>query len=150
MFCWNVYRTWAMKGCTGIDKTPVWSYSWFISHMMLIATVKETSLRGTGSLERSGSISPWFWSLLKHTRHLCTSVPAVYPQLYTATSFLHKNSRQKGSDSTFCLMLPSMSHFCHLEIGGQERGTSLHLHIRKKQKTKIKHRICSVLHNPKD
>jgi hypothetical protein len=35
-------------------------------------------------------------------------------------------------------MLAFMSHLRHLEIGGQERGLSMHSHIRKKKKKKDK------------
>lgn len=142
MFCWNVYRTWTMNACTGIDKTQIWGYGWFTSHMMLIVTVKETSIKDTRSLGRRGRISPWFWSLLKPTTHLCTSVPAVYPQLYTTTSFLHKNSVWEGYGFTSCLMLPSMPVRKWWPI---KRNLYAFTHYKKKKKKEKKHRIFSLL-----
>lgn len=48
---------------------------------------------GTVSLGRRRSASTWSWGLPAPTRHLCTSVPAVYPQRCTTTSSLHKKGR---------------------------------------------------------
>lgn len=85
-----------MKECSGIDKTQLWGCSCSTSHMGLTFMRKEISPMGTVSPGRRRRASPWSWGQPAPTRHLCTSVPAVYPQRCTTTSSLHKKGRCQG------------------------------------------------------
>ena len=118
---YSVLRKWITIQCTGIAKIRGLDFGWSTTQLAVTPLIEEMSLRGMTSLETSWNISPWLWSLLVPTKHLCTSAPAVNPQRGMAASSLHKK-RGRPRSSRFLTPTRSFSKWNSSVLSLQPHG----------------------------